>query len=150
VTPGRAAEAALVAGEAICFFHPTKKAVVPCDRCGRFLCALCDLPMGSAHFCPPCLEAGSRGGAVDQLETRRTRHDTIAWYILLLGILTCGFAMPLTGPIAAGWAWRHLKSSPSRVDNSPLRLRLAMAAGLLEFTAGIAWWIFQLRNPTGQ
>jgi len=25
--------------EAACFYHPQKKAVIPCDSCGRFLCA---------------------------------------------------------------------------------------------------------------
>src|SRR3954447_23540425 len=33
-------------GEAVCFFHPEKRAECACDRCGRFICALCDLPFG--------------------------------------------------------------------------------------------------------
>src|SRR4029453_12242931 len=36
-----AAEAVLTDEEASCFFHPEKKAVVPCQACGRFLCLLC-------------------------------------------------------------------------------------------------------------
>src|SRR4051812_32058662 len=46
-------------GDATCFFHPTKRAERPCDRCGRFLCTLCDLPVGTRHLCPSCLKAGS-------------------------------------------------------------------------------------------
>ena len=30
-------------GEASCYFHAHKRAAVPCDGCGRFLCSLCDL-----------------------------------------------------------------------------------------------------------
>src|SRR6266487_4437379 len=42
IAPGRAAEAILIEGEAGCFYHPQKKAVAPCEVCGRFLCAVCD------------------------------------------------------------------------------------------------------------
>jgi len=45
-------------GEAVCFFHPSNRAALPCDVCGRFLCTICDLPMGSRHLCPVCLSNG--------------------------------------------------------------------------------------------
>jgi hypothetical protein len=34
-----------------------RRAVVACDRCGRLLCALCDLEVAAAHLCPRCFEA---------------------------------------------------------------------------------------------
>src|SRR5678815_2855123 len=40
-TPGRAGETIIEESDASCFYHPQKKAVVPCEGCGRFLCALC-------------------------------------------------------------------------------------------------------------
>ena len=33
---GRDGEALMVEGESSCFYHPQKKAVVPCQGCGRF------------------------------------------------------------------------------------------------------------------
>lgn len=52
-TSDRAAE-----GEAVCFFHPANRAALTCDRCGRFLCAICDMPVGARHLCPSCLSSG--------------------------------------------------------------------------------------------
>lgn len=55
-------------GEAVCFNHESRRAVVPCDRCGRFLCALCDLFIGDVHYCPACLEYGLQKGRSNILE----------------------------------------------------------------------------------
>src|SRR6266446_893460 len=55
-----AAEPALIEGESSCFYHPHKKALLACEGCGRFLCALCDVEIGGVHRCPRCLEAGKR------------------------------------------------------------------------------------------
>src|SRR5262245_51105568 len=52
---GREGEALMVEGESSCFYHPQMKAVLPCEGCGRFLCALCDCELQGKHFCPACL-----------------------------------------------------------------------------------------------
>src|SRR5262245_48811130 len=58
IGPAQNAEAVLVEGESSCFYHPEKKASVPCAGCGRFLCALCDCELHGQHYCPACLETG--------------------------------------------------------------------------------------------
>jgi len=46
-----AAEPIAAAGEeAACAFHPTKRAVASCGRCGLFVCALCELPLGEERL----------------------------------------------------------------------------------------------------
>src|SRR5512135_125658 len=67
---GSAGETIVVEGEAGCFYHPEKKAVVPCAECGRFLCALCDLELNGRHLCPGCLESGQRKGRLVEIEKR--------------------------------------------------------------------------------
>src|SRR5437016_10234951 len=62
ITVGRDGEALLVDTESSCFYHPQKKASVPCDACGRFLCALCDCELHGQHYCPTCLETGRKKG----------------------------------------------------------------------------------------
>ena len=44
--------------QATCFFHPDKAFQACCQRCGRFVCALCDLQLGAEHVCPTCFERG--------------------------------------------------------------------------------------------
>lgn len=147
--PPASTGAPAVAGEAVCFFHSTRSAVVPCDRCGRFLCALCDLPLGDTHLCPSCLESGMRGGSGTELETRRLRPDLIAAYLLLLGMLSCGLLFPVTGLAAVVVAWRYRSAPPSLVDPSARRLRLLVAAGMVCFILGLAeWaWVFTQAVP---
>src|SRR3974390_2264285 len=75
ISTGHGGERLMVEGESSCFYHPQKKAVLPCDGCGRFLCALCDCPVDGRHFCPACLEAGKTRGNIQTLENKRTLYD---------------------------------------------------------------------------
>jgi hypothetical protein len=78
VPRGRDGDPVLIEGEASCFYHPQKKAAVPCEACGRFLCALCDCELHGKHFCPACLETGKQKGKIQKLESQRTLYDNIA------------------------------------------------------------------------
>src|SRR2546423_5298315 len=78
IAAGRDGEAVLVEGESSCLYHAQKKAVLPCEGCGRFLCALCDCELHGRHFCPACLEVGKKKGKIKNLENERTLYDSIA------------------------------------------------------------------------
>ena len=74
---------------ATCFFHPDKAFQACCQRCGRFVCALCDLQLGAEHVCPTCFErgrvdSGSNGGQAEWRH-RDVLYDSIA--------------------VALGWGW---------------------------------------------
>src|SRR6185369_12713249 len=74
---GQKAENVVVESESSCFYHPQKKAVIPCEGCGRFLCALCDVDLNGQHLCPVCLESGKKKGKLQELSNRRVRYDLI-------------------------------------------------------------------------
>lgn len=87
-------------GEAACFFHARKRATVPCDRCGRFLCRLCDLDFGDGrHLCPECLRAGRAERAMPELVNGRPVRDWVALVLTFLGALWVVFLPWLT----LGW-----------------------------------------------
>ncbi len=135
---GASAELVIADGEATCFYHPEKRAAAPCDSCGRFLCALCDVGLDGKHYCPACLEAGSRKGKLQSLERSRTRYDQVVWSLLVLPLVLCWVAAPITATAAlilAIWKWR---APGSLVANTRLRLALAMAVALVEM-AGSTW-----------
>src|SRR5690242_2965864 len=94
----RASEVLLIDGEASCFYHANKKAVVACEGCGRFLCALCDVELNDKHLCPQCLEAGRTKGKIKDLQNHRMLYDDLA---LTLSILPMLFVYPtiITAPI---------------------------------------------------
>src|SRR5436190_1639271 len=86
---GAAGEAIMVDGEASCFYHPQKRAAVPCASCGRFLCGLCDLDVNGQHICPVCLEAGQRKGKLIELENKRMLWDNVALFLAIVpGFIT--------------------------------------------------------------
>jgi hypothetical protein len=91
-------------GDATCFFHPEKRAERSCDRCGRFLCALCDLPVGARHLCPACLKAGAEeNAALPELVTKRVSYGRMSLLLALLGML-CFLTSPAAIFVALyGW-----------------------------------------------
>src|SRR5438874_13754528 len=87
-------------GEAGCFYHPQKRAIIPCAACGRFLCALCDVELNDEHLCPVCLETGRKKGKLTQLETKRTLYDSSALILSVLPIICLWPLSIVTAPAA--------------------------------------------------
>ena len=135
-TAGRAAEAIVLDGEASCFYHPEKKAEVPCAECGRFLCALCDVELNDRHLCPTCLEAGTRKGQLIELEQRRTRYDTVALTLTLAPILAWPFTIA-TAPAAIAIAIYGARKPRSLVSRYWQRAGVAIALA----TAQLGGWV---------
>jgi len=81
--------------QATCFFHPDKAFQACCQRCGRFVCALCDLQLGAEHVCPPCFERGRADSGVEASKAewryRDVLYDSIA--------LTVGWGWILFWPV---------------------------------------------------
>jgi hypothetical protein len=123
--------------EASCFYHERRRAVVACEGCGRFLCALCDMDHGGAHYCPSCLEVGRRQGEFHTLESSRMRYDRLAMNLaivpLLLWPLTC-----LTAPTALYLVIRYWRQPVSVVPSRKLGFAVAGAFAILEI---IAWTV---------
>src|SRR5579859_3521295 len=147
VVHGRDGEPLLIEGEASCFYHVQKKAIVPCEACGRFLCALCDCELHGKHFCPACLETGKQKGRIEKLENQRTLYDSIALALavypvaLIFGIyFTC-----ITAPMSLYMAIRHWNAPSSIVRQSKIRHILAISLSALEL-AGWAVLLYFLTS----
>jgi len=129
-------------GEAACFFHSEKRADCTCDRCGRFICALCDLPFAGRHFCPKCLDTS-------KLEELVSTRFVGGYVSMLCGVvplvffpLGCIYIIPITGPAAVGFALWSWKKPGSLVHGPRHGMALAGLIGgtiqLLAMAAGIA------------
>lgn len=143
--PAQVGESLLIEGESSCFYHPTKKAVVPCDGCGRFLCALCDVELDAKHLCPKCLEAAKAKGTMDTLESERYLYDSQAFGLAVAGLLLM-LCMPyitvFTAPAAIFISIRHWNKPLSLL--SPGRWRFVAAIVLSVFELGIAFLVIGL------
>lgn len=125
-------------GEASCFFHTEKRASVACERCGRFICTLCDLQVGARHLCPSCIGNGLESDKVPELVTRRLAWPSLAlllgWVPMVLFFVMWPFFVA-TGPAAvfAGiWGWKK----PGSVVRGPRRgaAILGIIGGLLQIS----------------
>ncbi len=133
----------LIDDEASCYYHPQKKAVLPCDHCGRFLCALCDVELGGKHLCPVCVETGKKKGRIVNLDRHRVLYDSVALRLALFPIITVWFTL-ITAPMVLYLAIRHWKSPASLVRRTKIRFIFAMTlAGLqiLAWTTGIVYLV---------
>lgn len=142
VQKGREAEAVVLEGESNCFFHLGKKAVIPCQSCGRFLCSLCDCELNGEHFCPNCLEAGKTKGKIKSLENQRFRYDSIALGLTVIPIITLFgiYLTIITAPMALFMVIRYWKAPPSLVEKTKHRMVLALIFSVLQ----IVGWAFAL------
>jgi hypothetical protein len=81
--------------QATCFFHPDKAFQACCQRCGRFVCALCDLQLGVEHVCPTCFERGRSDSGAEagkaEWRYRDVLYDSIA--------VTVGWGWILFSPV---------------------------------------------------
>ena len=135
---GQTAESPLADSEAGCFFHPLKKAVVPCGSCGRFLCALCEVELGGKHVCPVCLEAGKSKRKIKNLETERVLYDNIALSIAILPMLVF-FVTIVTAPASIYYSMRHWKSPISILPRTKVRFVFAVLISVLQLGG---WLLF--------
>lgn len=135
---------ALTEGEATCFHHEQKRAVTACDECGKFLCQLCDVPVGEQHFCPQCVEAGMTRGRLKQLERGRPRHDLVMLSITVLSLLFWVIPLlPLAVLVIGCWKW---KAPRSLVHRTRLRMVIAMVIAALELAGGTVFWVAALTD----
>jgi hypothetical protein len=131
---GQSGETIMVEGESSCFYHPQKKAVLPCDGCGRFVCALCDCMIDGRHFCPACLEAGRSKGKIKSLENERTLYDNIALAlaVLPLVIVPLIYFTIVTAPMTLYVAIRYWKAPSSILPRTKVRFIAAIVISALQ------------------
>ncbi len=127
----------LEAGESSCFYHPHKRAVVPCDRCGRFLCSLCQVEFLGQNWCPLCVQAGSHKGELAQLDSQRTLYDNLTLMLAIVPIPVFVLT-PITAPVTLYLTIRYWRAPTSILPRTKIRFYIAGVLAVLE----IAGWIW--------
>jgi len=125
-------------GEAACFFHPEKRADQTCERCGRFICTLCDMPFGGRHLCPKCLDSSKMAELIPV-------RFVGGYAAMLCGIIPiiffpcgCIYAVPLTGPFSIALAMMTWKKPGSLVHGPRHGMAVVgMIGGLLQLLGTI-------------
>ena len=82
---------------AACANHARNAAVTSCQRCGLFVCALCEMNVGNASYCPSCFDRVRTEGT---LQERYRDYASMAVSGVIVGFL-CYF---IPAPFAIYWA----------------------------------------------
>lgn len=116
---------------ASCYEHPSKPAKAFCHRCGRFLCALCEVEMSGTIWCPSCLQVDSPKARPQTIERSRTLFDSIALFLSTWSVL---FFYPIffAPPIVFYLAIRYWKTPSSIIPRSRWRFGVALAFATIE------------------
>lgn len=141
------AESVQVQGQAQCFYHPGKKAVAPCDACGRLLCDLCQVEMDDRILCMGCLKVGRDKRRITMLQTQQLLYDSIALSLAIYPIITFVgiFFTFLTAPVALYFAIRHWRATYAVL---PKRWVKSIIAALLA-SSQLAGWVLVLIGSFG-
>ncbi len=133
--------------EASCYEHPGRKAAGLCWRCGRFVCKLCEVELGTQTWCPVCL-LDQHSEAAESLVRNRTLFDSIALALATLPMLVFLYPSLLTWPIVMYLGIRHWKTPSSLVPRNKWRMVLALSVAsvqmllLLLLIGGVIWTLY--------
>jgi hypothetical protein len=95
-------------GANVCANHARNAAVTSCQRCGLFICSLCDMNVGSGSFCPSCFSRLQKEGSLQAAATSYFDYTSIARSAIILGVVIWPM-MILTGALALYYAARGMK-----------------------------------------
>lgn len=144
-SPVLVAAPALAAGEASCFYHSAKQAVIACESCGRFLCALCDVEIGGSHRCPSCLEAGKQKRKLETVENRRMLYDSLALGLAVLPVLIWPLTI-LSAPAALFIVIRYWSDPLSILPRTRIRFVIAALIALAQIGGWLTLLYFFIAN----
>ncbi len=145
--PGALGDDVEAPGEATCFTHTRKRAAGACERCGAFVCRLCDLPVAGERLCPRCLDTGVSKKKIPRLETGRLLHGRIALSLATLPLLVFYFTL-LTAPAAIFVAIRYWNEPRSLVRPTRAGHVAAIVLGVLQLAGWVFLFVFVVRALT--
>jgi uncharacterized paraquat-inducible protein A len=131
-------------GANACANHARNAAIASCQRCGLFICGLCDMNVGTGSYCPACFERVRTEGTLHAAARRYRDFATMARSFAIAGIF---FSFMLLGlPLGAAATYYGLKARKQRRDEgrSITGPVITIVIGILEMLAGIASILFIL------
>lgn len=110
---------------AACANHAGNAAVTTCQRCGLFICSLCDMNTGEGSFCPGCFERFRTGKA--HAGVRYRDYAGMAVSAAVFGLI-CWFPL---GPFVVYWAKKGIRQR--REEGSGIAgMVFTMIVGIIE------------------
>jgi hypothetical protein len=126
--------------EAVCFFHSRYRAETPCDQCGRFLCRLCTIDVGTRRVCAECLAQLRKQKEETGLIQHAALFDNTALFLVIAPTATIAlsFLTIISAPAALFLSFYYWPRQWTLLHRSRLRFGIA---GVLSILALTGWAI---------
>lgn len=79
-----------------CANHARNAATTNCTRCGLFICALCDMNVGSGSYCPACFDRVRAEGTLTTVAKKVRDYGAMARVAAVVGLF---FTFAFIGPV---------------------------------------------------
>ena len=139
-------------GATACANHARNAAVTNCTRCGLFICALCDLNVGSGSLCPKCFDRFRAEGALAGAATRVRDYIAMARVAVIVGIFFMFlFVGWLFGVLSIYYLEKGRRDLARRGEPLPkLAYALIGIFGALEVIGGIGFGVLMVLSLMGK
>jgi hypothetical protein len=122
-----------------CATHPLNAATTSCQRCGLFICTLCEMSISAGTFCPNCFDRIREEGTVPEVATRYKDYASLARLSMIAGIVMW-FCAPIGGGLAVYYATKGLKQRRDE-GRSRAGVVIVMILAVLEVILSLAFYV---------
>lgn len=129
-------------GANACANHARNAAVTSCQRCGLFICSLCDMNMGTGSYCPSCFDRVRAEGTLKPAAVRFRDYASIARLTAIVGILFWPF-WPILGGMVVYYAPKAMKQRREQ-GRSTAGMVVILILGILEILGGLGIYGFMI------
>jgi len=133
-------------GANACANHTRNAATASCQRCGLFICALCDMNVGTGSYCPSCFERVRTEGTLQAAARRYRDYAMMARTAVIAGVL---FSFMLLGiPFGAVGVYYSVKARKQRRDEgrSLTGVTFLLIFAVLEILGGMTFISFLIAS----
>ena len=122
-----------------CANHARNAAVTSCQRCGVFICALCDMNIGAGSYCPTCFERLRADGALDPAARQYRDYAALARITAVAGLVLSFMMLGLpVGALAIYYAIKGIKQRQTE-GRSIVGMIVVLLIGAAEAVGGVAF-----------
>jgi uncharacterized paraquat-inducible protein A len=123
-------------GANLCANHARNAAVTSCQRCGLFICSLCEMNVGSGSYCPACFSKLQTEGTLGDAARRYRDYTLLARSAAILGVLMWFLSIPF-GALTIYWAVKGRKQRRDMGKKTSMAVVL-LILGVVEIIGGFA------------
>lgn len=126
-------------GANACANHARNAAVTNCVRCGLFICALCNMDVGTGPHCPSCFDRLRADDALSPAATRYRDYASMARIAMIAGLLFSFIFLGIPAGAVSLFYGRKAFKQLREEGRSKIGLIIVIIFAVLEIIAGIAW-----------